>query len=477
MKSRTIISIAAALAMAVACDRDSCPNPYLTGDTYTINSQEQVASFKGSDDINTLKIEGDGISDLSSLDVISLKNLVIKNTSIEHLCIPRLQSFSVSLQVLDNEKLVAVDGLENIKFAGGELLIKGNPVLTDIRSIMNLKVLNGNIRITENPELGENVVPLPSDEFGFGPLLKLINNSVTDKNHIILSNNHPDAVTDASMVGIPVGQTIIDYDLKSKKDLDNFVCFDADGIVHNLRIAGSDITPESIIALSSKVKEIRGTLTLENLTFADPGGEIGHFFRTVSMKGGLTVRNCPNLNNINTFQSLSGVIHGDLVIEDCPKFDYGWSNAYPAGAGFQKITKVEGGLVIKNAPKFISDGFRDLQEVGGNFHIEKGDEGGRTLWNFAGMKNLKKIGGDITLIKNKKVNSFLGFEKIAEIGAKNITISADVELKNADNGKPGFGWFKFALNKGIIKNKDCKFNFSKLDGTAIDFDSLEASER
>lgn len=478
MKLRTLIFSAAAIAMTVACDRNEIPDPFESGDVYTINSQEQVASFKGSDDINTLTIEGEEITDLSALNVNTLKNLIIKNTSITELNVPALKSASASIQIVDNAKLKSMKGLTNLKFVGGKFLIQGNPVLEDISGIMGIKVFNGKLQISGNSVLGENVVPLPSDAFGFGPIRKLIIGGVIDAKNVILENNHPDAVTDASLIGIPVGVTIIDYTLKSKADIEKFQNFDPEGIVNNLTINGADIDDAAMNSLIGKITEVRGTFTLENVkannTFKpDNGG----FFGAIKFKGSIVLRNL-TMNNINSFKGLNGTLPGDLIIENCNNLDFQWDSPYPNGAGFQNVLKIGGSLIIRNCDKFHSTGFANLTEIGKDLVIEGVKSStNRKFYDFVRMKNLKKIGGDISIKDNALLNSFFGLENLTYIGSKNITIKADVALKNAGDGtKPGFGYFKWALENKVIVNKDCKFDFSTLDGTKIDFAKLEASK-
>lgn len=81
-----------------------------------------------------------------------------------------------------------------------------------------------------------------------------------------------------------------------------------------------------------------------------------------------------------------------------------------------------------------------MTEVGKDFIVEgiKSDRN-RKLYDFLFLKLLEKIGENICIKDNLLLNSFFGLEDLRHIGAKNITIKVDVELKNADDGtKLGF---------------------------------------
>src|SRR5690606_32593043 len=113
-----------------------------------LTSQAEVDRFRSTDDILTLTITGESITDLSGLDVQKAKNLVIENTGITNLSIPTLNAITVSMRVVGNPELVAIDGLNNLHFVNGSLTIEDNDVLVDISGLSGLKVFSGNLSIT-----------------------------------------------------------------------------------------------------------------------------------------------------------------------------------------------------------------------------------------------------------------------------------------------------------------------------------------
>ncbi|HKK61865.1 MAG TPA: hypothetical protein VJ951_04860 [Bacteroidales bacterium] len=469
-----IISICLVFFFA-SCERDQVENPNLEGNDYELTSQQEVDGFSKTENIRTLTVSGEDITDLSNLSVISLKNLIVKNTGIVNLSIPALQSVTVSLQISGNSELKTLNGLNNLKFFGGNMLITDNDELTDISGILGLRTFYGTLTISGNPLLGENVVPLPDEEFGFGPIKRLIEEGViSGSGNVSLQNNHPDAVGDASLIGIPVGETIIDYNLTSKSDVLNFSNFDDEGKVKNLTIKGSDIDDATLNSLIGKISEVQGTFTLENTSCVVTWlPENGGFFGAIEFGGSIIIRNNQQFNNINSFMVLKGTIHGDLILEDNPQLDFGWDGAPPNGSGFQNITEIEGSLIVRDCPLFMSLGFKSLERVGEDFIIEKGEDGFRVLWNFADLI-ITHIGGDIIIRNNPMLNSLLGLNNLTYVGAEEIIIENNgaLEVGISDGDKPGLCWVRDAYDSGVIVNENVEVTLEDPDGNPVDFETL-----
>jgi len=451
-------------------------NPNLQGSDYELTSQGEVDEFSEAENIRTLTISGEDITDISNLPVITVKNLVIENTGIVDLSIPALQSVTVSMQIINNDKLETLDGLNNLKFFGGNMLIQGNEVLHDISGILGLKTFYGSLTITGNPGLGENLVPLPDEEFGFGPIKQLIDEGVIPNTDVVtLQNNHPKAAEDAALIGLPIGTTVIDYTLTSKSDVENFSNYDDEGRVKDLTIKGTDIDDATLNTLIGKISEVQGTFTLENTSCMNTWlPENGGFFGAIEFNGSMVIRNNQQFNNINSFMELKGTIQGDLILENNPQLDFGWDAPLPNGAGFQNITEIEGSLIVRDCPLFISLGFKGLERVGEDFIIEKGEDGFRTLWNFADL-NATHIGGDIIIRNNPSLNSLLGLDNLTHVGAEKITIvnNGDLKVGVSDGDKPGLCWVRDAYDSGVIVNPDVEVTLEDPDGNPVDFETLE----
>jgi hypothetical protein len=477
MKTRYFVQIISlCLILFSSCDRNEVENPNLKGNDYVLTSQGEVDEFSEVENIRTLTIKGEDITDISNLPVVTVKNLVIENTGIVDLSIPSLQSVTVSLQIIDNDKMETVDGLNNLKFFGGNMLIKDNDVLHDISGILGLKTFYGSLTVTGNPNLGENVVPIPSEEFGFGPIKKLIDEGVIpNANVVTLLDNHPKAADDAALIGIPIGTTVIDYTLASKSDVENFFNFDDEGRVKDLTIKGTDIDDATLNSLIGKITEVQGTFTLENTSCRNTWlEEKGGFFGAIEFGGSIVIRNNQQFDNINSFQPLKGVIHGDLILEDNPLLDFAWDAPLPNGAGFQNITKVEGSFIVRDCAMYVTLGFKSLEYVGEDFIIEKGEEDFRFLWDFYDSA-ITYIGGDIIIRNNPNLTTLYGLERLTYVGAKKIIIvnNGGLNVGVIWGNRPGLCLIRDFYDSGVIVNPDVEVTLEDPDGNPIDFETLE----
>lgn len=468
-----LIAVAGLISILFACTNQEAGNPNLSGTDITLSTQAEVNAFKNSADIRTLTITGTDITDLSALPVQNVKNLIIDNTGIVNLNIPSLRSATVSIQLLNNANLAAIDGLKNLSFFGGNFLIENNDKLFNIAGILGIKTFFGTLTIKGNAILGENIYPMPSDQFGFYPIKTMINNGIiSGAKAVILADNHPLAVNDATLIGVPTGNPVLDYILRSKSDCLNFKNWNSDGIVNNITISGGDVDAEALMSLRPKIKKIMGTFKLMN---APIGNFDGTIFNDMKIYGGLHVENLPNIDNINSFNSIRGELTGDVIIIDMPNIDFSWDEPWPAGSGFQKITKIGGDLIIRNCNKFETGGFKNLTYVGGDFVFENLNRAG----HFGPMDKITYIGGNISIKNFASIISLWGLHNVQYIGGSMITITDTPKIPTVKNGPdlwnlPGFCLIKDAWNAGVIKNPNCVITLSNTQ--PVDFATLSGCQ-
>jgi len=453
---------ASVFLLLFSCDRDEVINPNIQGNNYILTTQSDVDDFDTKDDILTLTITGEGITDISSLSFVAVKNLIIENTGIVNLDLPNLQSVTVSLQLIGNTKLEAIDGVSELKFFGGNFLIEDNDTLSDISGILGLKVFNGTLIITGNAILGENVVPLPSDDFGFGPISVLINDGVLSSSDVILADNHPNAVTDASLIGVGEDVTIIDYTLTSKADVLAFENLDPDGIVNNLTLRGEDIDNAAAQSLVEKITEIQGTLTIDNTSITTTE----NFINKIDCQGGFSITNNESLTNPNGFKGYTE-IGGDLIIEDNSNFVFYSSDA------LTNITRINGTLRIIS--QYTMQPFlKSLKYVEGDFDVEGGGTNSTfLLWDFNGMA-LDSIGGDLILKNNQYLSNFNGLHNLKKIGG-DVTITGNSTAIKAfadDNNATSWILFKNYKESGVISSS-AVLTLYRWDGTEVDLDAIQ----
>ncbi len=450
-------------------------NELTSGSDYTLSTQAEVDAFGGAEDIRTLTISGEGITDLSKLNIQTVKNLVIENTGIENLSIPQLTSITVSITIKGNKKMTAMDGLNKLMFVNGNFNIEDNEALTDISGLLGLKVFRGALSITGNTILGENV-PCTSTDIGFCVIKNLLESSILEGT-VTLTNNHPDAATDPKMIGQTSGGDIISYTILSKADAVNFSPISDS--VQDLRISGMDITDAELASIGSKIVGAKGTVTIENTGITTTEG----FFDKVGCRGSIILRGNAALTNPNGFKPYREIT-GDLIVENCPNLLYFASS--DGTAGFSGITTIQGSLKLNPVPKMDTGGggFGKLTYIGGNFEIV-GDRTAGEIWNldtwYAWGGGIKHIGGDLTFKNHYKVNGLGGFQALEYIGG-------DVYI--LDNGGPdgliptmstsnqiGFCLIKTLMDKGVMKKENPVIQLRAKSGDSfIDINTLAPCE-
>jgi len=460
------------IVIAVGCKKQ-LEEANLQGKDFLLSSQAEVSAFKTTEDIRTLTITGADVLDLSMLNFKTVKNLVITKTGVKQLTLPHLTSVTVSFEIKNNEQLEAINGLDNFKFMNGNLVISNNTLLKSIAGFSKLKIFTGTLDINNNASLGENERCAASGT-GFCVIKYLLDNSIFSGS-ISLANNHPQAVTDPSLIGVIAGGEIRSFTLASKSDIEQFA--PPSDTVQNLNIYGTDVTDEVLALIKTRIKKIKGAVTIENTAITTTE----NFFDVIKCEGSIILKNNPQLINPNGFKNYV-IVNGDLIVENCPKMFY-WG--VPRGqAGFSGITKIEGSLKLSPVPSMGEGGagLTSLSYVGGSFEIS-GDKTKGDMWNMDTWYQLgggiKHIGGDLIYKNHYKVNGLGGLQAIEYIGG---------DIYILDNGGPdgyvpvmttpgqvGFCLVKSWVNTGILKKVAPVIQLrAKVGDPLIDIDNLQS---
>lgn len=466
-----------ALAMAfsmISCEKELTDpsNPY--EGNYTLTTQEQVDSFGSLAEANSITISGQDITDLSSLDVTAVGTLTITDTGIEDLVMKSPASIATKLEISRNSKLKSISELA-MKFSTGDIYILDNPVLTDISGFLNAKKISGKITITGNSSLGEDKAG-ESDSYGFNVIKYLISNNIADITKITLSNNHPKAATDPSLIGQGDAEGgIYSYDIKSDAEAQSLSI--TGGVVNDLTISGKMFTDAGLAALGSKINTVKGTLTIDgaNITTTE------NFFEKITFEGDIILKNIESyvegatpFFNTNGFKAYTK-LNGDLILDNIPYLIH-WG----AGNGFAQITEVEGDLTV-NSCGMQQLAFQSLHRVGGNLTITDNCHELYTgfFWNL--QTDLVYIGGDFVYSGNDHVNGLGGFEKIEHIGG-NLTITGNGTDPSAGGipyetmpGRTGFVLVQSWIDNGCLNPEaviDCRY----ADGTEVVFNAPSPDE-
>ncbi len=428
---RYLLSAAALFCCAglAACSEDTTDpaNPY--SGNYTLSTQAEVDAFPARRTANSIIVTGAGITDISSLDVAAVGTLVIRNTGIVSLALPHTTSVATMLEISGNESLTDVADL-GVKFVIGDIHIEDNPQLTDISGMLGIKKMTGKLYVTGNSSLGEDKPDEP-DSYGFNVIKYLISNSVLDAESVTLSNNHPLAVTDPSLIG-QGGESGGVYSYTIKSDAEAAAFSPGGKEVKNLTVTGPNVSDDGMALLASKISVVQGTLTVDGASLKTTET----FFGKVDCQGSIILRNITTYDesgsnkffNTNGFKNITR-IYGDLVLENIPYLIH-WGR----GSGFAQITEIDGDLTVRSCG-MQQMAFASLNKVGGDLTLADNCIELYTgfFWNLA--TDLRHVGGSLTLTDNDHQNGLGGFEKVEYIGG-DITITGNGTAPGASGGIP-----------------------------------------
>lgn len=461
---------------AVSCSKDQTDpsNPY-TGN-FTLRSQAQVDAFQARANANRIQISGEDITDLSSLDVPAIGTLVIRNTGLTELVLPKVTSVATKFEIADNPSLTALSEL-GLKFSIGDIVIGDNPQLTDISGMMGLKKMTGKLIITGNSQLGEDNAEAP-DSYGFNVIKYLKDNAVINADRVTLSNNHPLAATDVSLIGQGGSQDgIFSYTIKSDGEAASLSIKGTE--VKDLTVLGEGVTDEGMARLASKITVVKGTVTIDGASLKTTET----FFGKVDCQGGIVMRNITtyDTSGLNKFFNTNGFkgierIYGDFILENIPYMIH-WG----AGNGFAQIAQIDGNFTVRSCG-MQQMAFRSLASVGGDMTIDNNCLELYTgfFWNM--VTELKTIGGNLTYTNNDHVNGLGGLEKMTRIGG-DVTISGNGTDPAAGDGIPyqtvagqvGFDLVQTWINTGMVQYGaavDCRY----ADGSQVEFSDVPEPE-
>lgn len=454
-----------------ACSEDTTDpaNPY-SGD-FTLTTQAEIDAFPSRRTANSITVEGADITDLSPLDVSAVGTLLIRRTGIETLVLPHTASIATRLEISENASLASVGDL-GVKFVIGDVHVADNPLLTDISGMLGIKKMTGKLYVTGNTSLGEDKPDQP-ESYGFNVIKYLISNSVLQAENVTLSNNHPLAVTDPSLIG-QGGESGGVYSYTIKSDAEAAAFSPGGKEVKDLTVTGPNVTDDGMALLAAKISVVQGTMTVDGASLKTTET----FFGKVDCRGSIILRNIPTYDesggnkffNNNGFKNITR-IHGDFILENIPYLIH-WGR----GSGFAQITEIDGDLTVRNCG-MQQMAFASLAKVGGNLTLADNCIELYTgfFWNLA--TELRHIGGNLTLTGNDHQNGLGGFEKMEYIGG-DITIAGNGTDPSAGGipyvskpGQVGFDLVESWITGGIVQYGaaiDCRY----ADGTPVAFSEI-----
>ena len=471
-----LATCAAAAALVWSCkpeEQGQNVNPSTQGDEITLSTQAEVDAFTSQKTLKTLTIKGTGITDISKVNVTSVDELVIKETGLTNLSTAAFSSVNKKLEISGNSQLEEISQI-GLKFCTGDITIADNPKLTSIAGFLGLKKMTGKFIVRGNPLLGADDGSAP-DEYGFNVLRKLISDQVLTVPQVTLADNHPDAVTDASLIGSG-GSGLASYTIRSAADLKAITKNEC----QDLTLLGPDVDDEVWANIKTAgLKVIHGNLYAEGCNFT----MCSNFFENngdgITLEGGLTLKNFVAFQENDKSRYINSdnvpkVIGGDLVLEKL--WLHGWF-----GAGFNEVTEVNGGITIKDVYVDNNCLFKKTTKVHGDVIVQNcmpgynGSTSGSGPWNFD--FGFEEIDGDVQILDNGWVIDLTGWMNLKKIGGKLIIKNNFVDGAAAGSGY-GFAEIEEAKGNGWdlvqqwiwdgVVDPD-KVECYRLDGSRVEF--------
>ncbi|MCQ2142546.1 MAG: hypothetical protein MJY56_00600 [Bacteroidales bacterium] len=399
-----------ALAAVTSCDNNGGSEAKPV-DTAVLTTQAEVDAFAKQARMTSLTIKGEDITDISNLDVTSVDELVIKGTSIEEINTTTFASVNTKFEISDNSKLTAISGL-GLKFCTADIIISGNAVLENIKGFMGIKTMSGNFNISGNPMLGEDDGDAPED-YGFNVLKYLVDNQVLSFSQITLSNNHPGAATDPTMIGLMQGGYPT-YTIRSIGDVAEISKTECQDLI----LLGADVDDDVWGAINlTGLKVVHGNLYAEGCSFTMLGNVLANKSgEGLIVEGGFTFKNFVAFqqNDINAFLNTDNFpthVGGDVILEKMML--HGWP-----GAGLNSVTEVDGDIVVKECTYDPNIAWGVCTKVHGSVTFDNllpgHNSGNMGPWNIE--VGFEEIDGDLSITNNGWFVNFQGWNKVKKIG-------------------------------------------------------------
>jgi hypothetical protein len=377
----------------------------------TFSTQAQIDSFQinypGCTEIKgNIKILGDDIRNLNGLSVLThaggdifigdyweTNPLLASLSGLENLI-----SIDSSLYICNNSILADLTGLNNLDSVKGSFIlgwyVAGNPLLSNILALSNLKYVGGDIYFMLNNSL-RNLSGLEG--------LHAINSGL-----YILDNESLNQLTGLENI-TKVGGDLEIYNSDLLKDFSGLENIDSIG--GNLALDDDDLL-SNITALNG-VRYVGGNLgitsndILPNLYGLEGISVVGG---SLEVSGNVLL---PNLRGLKRLTSVGGHVY----------FDY---TGFTSLVGLNNLASIGGNVYIRNNA-LLTDftGLDNLTSIWGNIEIEDN----YALTSLSGMETLSFIGGGLLIKSNPLLTNMAGLDKLSLIGG-NLEITYNIGLNS-----------------------------------------------
>ncbi len=316
------------------------------------------------------------------------------------------------------ESIMSLEGLEQIRRIGGDLIIRNNLILDNLLGLDSLMQISGNLTIRNNDGL--------SSLTGLGAL-RFVGEDV-----LIRKNN---ALSDLS--GLKSLNTVVET-MKiirndSLRSLDGLDVLEQCGGVH----LDSNLVLRDIRSLSG-LYSIKDTLRLRHLPELISLSGLDSL-RTVG--GNLNLASLPKLTNVSALDRLESVGRG-FQLKNCIKLisirnsfsnleEIGWHMRISQNTKlrltetFKKLRIVGGRLFIYDNPSiFEMPAFFELDTIGGDLFIKENVK----LGGLDNLSQLNYIGGSLYVEDNRVLTALDGLDNLSVEGLDRLIIRSNAML-------------------------------------------------
>lgn len=377
-------------------------------------------------------INNDGLSNLQGLegvDTLFSTLWIMNNDSLQTL--QGLENLVVlqngDLLVESNLNLSSLDGLESLYFVGNNLQIQGNSSLIDLSGLSTLEVINGNLLIENNTIL---------------PSLSGLQNVTTFDGLLRVCNNA--ALT--SLLGLN-GLTSLGGQSKisNNNSLSSLFGLDSLDTIDYLSISGNtnliSISDLNIFQSASRIDIINN----DALISIDGLNDIDSI-------GALIVKDNNELALISSLNGIQSITF--IIIENNP--------ALTSIDGMTNLEIVIEYLRICNNPSLISlIGLSSLQEIGGGLFLEDNQE----IQTLNGLHNVESIGGPLSVLNNFSLITLNDLGSISSIDG-NLNLDNNDGLTTLDglDNLNSVGGSLFILNHDALISIEALENVASVNG-------------
>lgn len=317
---------------------------------------------------------------------------------------PDLQIITGDLVIAGNPNLTSLDGLGQLRELGGTYLIQGNDALVSLGALGALKRAAG-IQVTGNDGL--------RDLSGLEAFVDIDTNLVVSNNASLASLAGLDNLrTTTKTLAIRANQALTSVDALANLRQAQLIELSGNAALDHVSLASlQKIDVRLLVTANSALRSV-------SLPALSTVGDFARFdgdpqLTRIDMPGLLTIGSLFATNN------------NSLAVISAPSLAFTTTSIQLINlprlvtTQFDRLTSIGDTLVLSGLPVLgTASGFAMLQSIGGGFSLLNTG----SLRDFSGMGALETVSGAMTVTGNTQLRSFTGLTRMKEVGG-DLTIS------------------------------------------------------